>query len=446
MQSNLLPSLAGLSLTGLSQKSCRPCATIDKIVEYNGEDALRNQGGHHFAEYPPDNDENGTRAPGCPICLDLFDEGRDGRDGEDVIVLACGHAFHLRCMTTVARIARQSEHAVLCPECRTSLKQAEQVEVQYIESPAPPAPPDANQGGPAQLVLGIWQAFSDGSSGNSNAVLSGMTLDELKDTYGTLVTADLATLMDNNVQQYLMPVKRAVVEYITYMIKAHAHMEMETMMDSFEVNDAVAFGVGWQSTTRYLNDDRGYPSLIEDVGRWSFVEGLDEQRGRGSITYRPLRFNGGRYQGMSYIEAMIAMCFSWPRSASVGNESILQAVFAAAAYVNSVYNEPFPLTWPFVRDLRHAVPSLNLTPEWTAKYIARLFLGDNPVDISAGMQFWSPDAIIEPTLPERLQQDAEAEPADRLMPVLLDVLNQLNIPLHTFLKVEKDLRLKRLLS
>ena len=75
-----LPSLAGLSLTGPSH--CRPCAT-DKVVEYEDEEALRDEGAKYIAEF---SDEPGEPAkPGCAICQLPFEPGRDG--GNDNFLL-----------------------------------------------------------------------------------------------------------------------------------------------------------------------------------------------------------------------------------------------------------------------------------------------------------------------------------------------------------------------
>ena len=104
-----LPSLAGLSLTGPSH--CRPCAT-DKVVEYEDEEALRDEGAKYIAEF---SDEPGEPAkPGCAICQLPFEPGRDGGD---VIILSCGHAFHLDCMAKWGNKQRAKNLPVKCPLC-----------------------------------------------------------------------------------------------------------------------------------------------------------------------------------------------------------------------------------------------------------------------------------------------------------------------------------------
>ena len=113
-----LPSLAGLSLTGPSH--CRPCAT-DKVVQYKDEDALREEGGKHLAEFP--DEPGGPPEPGCAICQLPFEPGRKGedgevlRDGEKVIILSCGHAFHLDCMTNWGKEQSKNNRPVKCPLC-----------------------------------------------------------------------------------------------------------------------------------------------------------------------------------------------------------------------------------------------------------------------------------------------------------------------------------------
>ena len=116
-----LPSLAGLSLTGPSH--CRPCAT-DKVVEYEDEEALRDAGGKHLAEFA---DEPGEPAkPGCAICQLPFEPGRDGGD---VIILSCGHAFHLDCMAKWGNKQRAKNLPVKCPLCNKPPTDAEMSEL-----------------------------------------------------------------------------------------------------------------------------------------------------------------------------------------------------------------------------------------------------------------------------------------------------------------------------
>ena len=116
-----LPSLAGLSLTGPSH--CRPCAT-DKVVEYEDKEALSNEGGKYIAEFA---DEPGKPArPGCAICQLPFEPGRDGGD---VIILSCGHAFHLNCMTSWGQGQRARNLPVTCPLCNGHPTVAEQREL-----------------------------------------------------------------------------------------------------------------------------------------------------------------------------------------------------------------------------------------------------------------------------------------------------------------------------
>jgi hypothetical protein len=286
-----------------------------------------------------------------------------------------------------------------------------EVEVEDEDEDDDDDPQAANQGDPAQLLESLWLASwgrTPEDANRNNRILDGMDLIDLRATYGTLVTASSEVLLERNVLQHLAPVKQQVVDYITDYVKAEAHEDMQQMMTLFIAGDSLEFGEWWRASTNHLVGGELFASRFRDVGRWSFIEGLNGERGAGTITYRPVEFNGGPWSGMSYIEAMIASCFSsgWQSALAQRRESILRAIFNYASGVVSRFGEA-----PLVGTVPN-MPLLNLPQDWTAQYIASLF-GD--------------------TLQERLQNDENKSPNDRFRPVLEEVLRQCDIAMDTLL-------------
>lgn len=280
---NCLPSLAGLSLT------CQPCAATGKVVQYDGEDDLVNEGGRHFATYPLDNKSDAELVPGCVICQDPFEGGRD-RDGEEIFILeSCGHTFHLKCIKSLAKVMLNASKPILCPLCRSELSDKEQVEVGYKK----PAVEWKGRGFPTHEQLeaaGNVEYFP-------HPILMALNFELLVQLNDHIVWET-----DDELENF----KRHVSERRP----GFAEGSMDTLMNFFEAGNFQGFVRTWVIRTQIINN----AVSITDQQSFTFAEGIIRaptswgavfthgRRGRGTMTYRPVS-----YEGLSYIERMLKL-------------------------------------------------------------------------------------------------------------------------------------------